>query len=130
MSYVITDINLPLFPSSTLHSQDLFNESDQINVVLNPHSQSWTALQRLPRLLDLCGPSFDSFALAAYCDTQILVLHAFGVLQEVVSSHASCVCAIRRHEFQHRQQKRANLLAFVGGEMILLVQHIWQGPVS
>jgi hypothetical protein len=83
-----------------------------------------TALQCLPCLLDLGCPALNSFALTADQNAQVLVFHSLGVFQEIVAGHAACIGAIRGHEFQHGEQKRSNLLAFLTREMVLLVQNI------
>jgi hypothetical protein len=82
------------------------------------------AAQHLPRFLDFDRPALDSFALAAYRNAEIFVLHALSVLQEIVTGHTARIGPVCWHEFQHGQQKCSNLLAFLAREMVLLVQDV------
>jgi len=83
-----------------------------------------------PSLLDFCCPSLDPFALATHLHLRLDALHAFGIRQERMISHAASIRPFARRELQHGKQEFGNSLGLLDAEVVLLPQHIWESPVS
>lgn len=84
----------------------------------------------LSSFLNLRRPPLDALAFTSTRHAQVHVLHALCVPEPLVAGHASGVGSVHGQQLQHGQQEAGNLLAVVFGEVVLLVQHVWQRPVA